>query len=193
MIDRQMDNPMPTPLDFAVSRNFASLSRKFRLACASASMPCFSASIRRTFSIAITASSAKVSRSAIWLSENGRTSHRRTRILQWRSARAATVPRAWCDGPRVLRHCCPTGIRYPLQRDRGHEPSAYRMWLVLSPCRDLWEHPHGLEYPPEFPRMKLSTEEGCSPGGRSPHCSSCTGVRHVRPPHPAPTESANPR
>ena len=59
-------------------RIFASRSARSRLACASANVRCFSASNRRTFSIAIAAWSAKDSRSAIWLSENGRTSHRRT-------------------------------------------------------------------------------------------------------------------
>ena len=59
-------------------RIFASRSARSRLACASANVRCFSASNRRTFSIAIAAWPAKNSRSAIWLSENDRTSHRRT-------------------------------------------------------------------------------------------------------------------
>ena len=88
-----------------------------------------------------------------------------------RYPRAATVFRAWCDGPGVLRRCCPTGTRYPLRRDRGHEPTADRIWFVLSPCRDLREIPHGLEYAPEIPRMKPPSRIRLSPSGRSPHCS----------------------
>src|SRR6476660_9272953 len=114
-------------------------------------------------------------------------------LFQWRCPRAATVSRAWCDGPRVLRDCCPPGTRSPLRRDHGHEWSDDRMRLVRSPSLGLCENPGTLGYSLEFPRMKLPTEECCPPDGRSPHCSSRTGVRHVRPPRPAPTESASPR
>jgi hypothetical protein len=99
-----------------------------RLASASASVRCFSASNSRTFSIAITAWLAKVSTSAICLSRNGRISIRRIRMTAMgvpsRSNGVASVVR-WPSGFACL---LPTGRSPPQNRINAETRSSTNPW-----------------------------------------------------------------